>query len=56
MQYLLIDGQHRFNMYIKLLELGIINNDYEIMVNYIKTNDKDKIYSMYKISLLILAA
>jgi len=48
-KYLLIDGQHRFHMYIKLLELGILNNKYEIIVNYIKSSDTDKIYSMYKL-------
>lgn len=47
-KYLLIDGQHRFCMYRQLLEKLQIQDDYEILVNIILTDDKEKIYKMYK--------
>jgi len=47
-KYLLIDGQHRFCMYRQLLEISQIKEDYEILVNITLTDDKDKIYKMYK--------
>jgi len=47
-KYLLIDGQHRFYMYRKLFESLLIDNEYEITVNIIKTNDKETIYGIYK--------
>jgi len=46
-KYLLIDGQHRFHMYKKLLELLFIQNNYKILVNITKSNDKEYIYNMY---------
>ena len=46
-KYLLIDGQNRLNMYKKLLDTHIINNNHEIRINIIRCNNHDKIYEIY---------
>ena len=47
-KYLLIDGQHRFHMYKRLLDMHIINDTQKILVNIINCNSKEEIYEMYK--------
>jgi hypothetical protein len=47
-KYLLIDGQHRFCMYRRLLESLFIDDEWEILINITNTNNKEVIYKMYK--------
>ena len=47
-KYLVLDGQHRLNMYEKLVEEKVINDETTILVNIINETNEDEIYELYK--------
>ena len=48
-KYLVLDGQHRLNMYERLVEDNVINEEQiTILVNIINETNEDEIYELYK--------